>query len=143
MGARNDRTKVELMGPSRPVLAMDLPMSFGDGIDIEQPSGPACCRRSRQWLCRRLPSEPPSITCATCSPSDPNSRAMACATPRNSALAAANDAKRLCLRTLPLAPEKIIVPHPNGTNWRAASRPSRKAQHPRRHAFSKPSAENG
>src|SRR5262245_31643999 len=100
--------KVEFMGPGRPVLAMDLPVGFGDGIDIAELVGsglfPVC------WI---------AALQAIAVPKRPKIR-VPWPEPRP-----AIPPWQLQTMQSAFGRERRRGPRPSGTNWWVAARPTR------------------
>ena len=107
-----------------------------------RPSSPRCSLSCGRRVFSRSPLIPPSIiTCATCIPCGPQSRAMVCDSERRAALAEANEPNGGRPLIEAVAPLKIMVPRPRGIIRRPASRPTRKPpRQPTRQTCSKNSA---
>lgn len=91
---------------------MKLPLSLDDGVNSSNPFVPAASRRREKWLADRCSSMPPSMmTCATCNPCG-RTRAIDCATLRNSALVAAKEGNGGDPRRLAVAPVRVAAPLP-------------------------------
>src|SRR5215471_397141 len=138
-----ERTQVDFLRPGRRSLPMDLPVSLGDGVNVEEPILAALLDRFRS---------PAAQTLTVDSPIDDDMRDVDAVRAILSRHALRDHSqpgfRRGELRKARLAakaggaPVKITVPRPSGTSRRAASRPTRNPpKQPTRQSSSNSSAE--